>query len=61
MAQDVRSLQEVDVPNTLDHMFDYDLPPKIVYESPIYEEIDGEVIKFDPQEALTRDLVAAAR
>ena len=50
-------LTEVEEPNLLEEQFDYSLPPKIKYESPIYEEIDGELVKFDPQEALQRDLV----
>ncbi|MBT3343382.1 MAG: 2-isopropylmalate synthase [Gemmatimonadetes bacterium] len=57
MAPTPKPLVEVDEPNTLDDMFDYSRPPRIVYESPIYEEINGEVVKFDPQEALKRDLV----
>ena len=57
MAIEVKPLEEVSEPNTLDDMFDYSRPPRIVYESPIYEEINGEIVKFDPQEALKRDLV----
>ena len=52
-----RPLVEVEEPNLLDEQFDYSLPPKILFDGPIYEEIDGEVVKFDPQEAITRDLV----
>ena len=50
-------LIETDEPNLLDEQFDYSLPPKILFDSPMYEEIDGEVVKFDPQDALGRDLV----
>ena len=57
MTIEVKPLEEVSEPNTLDDMFDYSRPPRIVYESPIYEEINGEIVKFDPQEALKRDLV----
>ena len=57
MAIEVKPLEEVSEPNTLDDMFDYSRPPRIVYESPIYEEINGAIVKFDPQEALKRDLV----
>ena len=52
-----RNLIEVDEPNLLDEFFDYSLPPKIRFDGPIYEEIDGKTVKFDPQEALARDLV----
>ncbi|MFH1570133.1 MAG: 2-isopropylmalate synthase [Gemmatimonadota bacterium] len=48
---------ETGEPNLLEEQFDYRLPPKILFDSPIYEEIDGEVVRFDPQEALARDLV----
>ena len=50
-------LTDVEEPNLLEEQFDYSLPPKIKFVDPIYEEIDGELIKFDPQEALQRDLV----
>jgi len=50
-------LIEADQPNLLDEQFDYSLPPKILFDSPMYEEIDGEVVEFDPREALGRDLV----
>ena len=50
-------LVETEAPNLLDEQFDYRLPPKILFDGPIYEEIAGKVVKFDPQEALTRDLV----
>ena len=57
VAATTRQLIETDEPNLLDEQFNYDLPPRILYDSPMYEEIDGEVVKFDPQEALARDLV----
>ncbi len=50
-------LVEVDQPNLLEDQFDYSLPPKIEFEAPLYEEIDGELVKFDPREAVARDLV----
>ena len=51
------NLVEPDTPNLLDEQFDYALPPKIVFDGPIYEEIGGEVVKFDPKDAVARDLV----
>ena len=45
-----------DEPNLIDEVFDYDLPPKIKFVGPICEEIDGNLVKFDPQEAIKRDL-----
>jgi len=50
-------LQDTAEPNTLDDMFDYSLPPKIQFDGPLVEEIDGKQVIFDPKEALTRDLV----
>jgi isopropylmalate/homocitrate/citramalate synthase len=52
-----RTLTEVEEPNLLEDQFDYSLPPKIKFEGPIFEEIDGETVRFDPKEALARDLV----
>ena len=51
------ALKEVQEPDLIDEQFDYSLPPLIKFDAPIYEEIDGEVVKFDPAEALGRDLV----
>ncbi len=52
-----RTLTEVAEPNLLEDQFDYSLPPKIKFEGPIFEEIDGRIVNFDPKEALARDLV----
>jgi citrate (Re)-synthase len=49
-------LVEVDEPNLLEELFDYSLPPRITFDGSMYEEIDGELVKFDPREALARDL-----
>ena len=49
-------LVEVNEPNLLEDQFDYSLPPKISFDGCMYEEIDGKLIKFDPKEALARDL-----
>ncbi len=54
---ELRGPVEATEPNLLDEQFDYDLPPKILFDGPIYEEIDGEVVKFDPADAIKRDLV----
>ncbi len=50
-------LTEVTEPNLLDEQFDYNLPPKILFDGPIYEEIGDRLVRFDPEEALARDLV----
>jgi isopropylmalate/homocitrate/citramalate synthase len=49
-------LVEVGEPNLLEDQFDYSLPPKITFDGSMYEEIDGKLIKFDPKDALARDL-----
>jgi len=43
-------------PNLLESMFPHSLPPRIIFTGKIYEEIDGQVVEFDPNEALKRDL-----
>lgn len=50
-------LIEVDQPNLLDEQFDYNLPPRILFDGPLYEEIGDQLVRFDPREALARDLV----
>ena len=50
-------LKEVDEPNLLDEQFNYSLPPKILFEGALLDEIDGQTVRFEPQEALSRDLV----
>ena len=52
-----RELVDVKEPNLLEDQFDYSLPPRILFEGPILEEIDGKVVRFDPREAVARDLV----
>ncbi len=50
-------LIEVEEPNLLDEQFDYNLPPRILFDGPLYEEIGDRIVRFDPEEALARDLV----
>jgi len=44
-------------PNLNEDIFDYDSVPRIPFDGKILEEIDGEVVTFDPQEAISRELV----
>ncbi len=53
---ELRELQEVDSPNLLDDVFPHDEVPKIVFDGKIYEEIDGELVSFDPKTVQTRDI-----
>ena len=53
---DKRDLVEVDGPNLLDEVFPYEQPPRICFDGPAYEEINGELVKFDPGEVRKRDI-----
>ena len=50
-----RDIVEVEEPNLLEDLFPHEDVPRIAFDSKIYEEINGEVIEFDPQEALKRE------
>ncbi len=50
-------IQNVSEPNLLEDIFDYDQVPKIVFDGPIVEVIDGEEVKYDPSEIRDRDIV----
>ncbi len=43
-------------PNLLEKTFDYNLTPKIIFDGPIIEYIDGEPVEFDPVAAVQRDI-----
>jgi citrate (Re)-synthase len=43
-------------PNLMEKIFDYPLPPRIVFEGPIVEVIDGKRVEFDPRTVKTRDI-----
>ena len=43
-------------PNLLEEIFDYSLPPKIRFDGPVVEYIDGKPVEFDPQSLRTRDI-----
>ena len=40
-------LQETAEPNLLDEMFDYSRPPRIQFDGPLVEQIDGKQVCFD--------------
>ncbi len=50
------ALQEVAEANLLDHMFPHTSIPRILFEGPAYEEIDGHLVKFDPARAVASDI-----
>jgi len=47
---------EVAEPQLLEDMFPYSLPPRILFDGNVLEEIDGEVVSFDPADMLARDI-----
>ena len=49
-------LVDVEEPNLLEETFDWSLPPRITFDGPAVEYIDGECVEFDPQGLLTRDI-----
>lgn len=51
-----RPLVDVAEPQLLEDMFPYTLPPRIVFDGKVYEEIDGRLVEFDPKSLLTRDI-----
>ena len=50
-------IQNVSTPNLLEDIFDYDQVPKITFDGPIIEVIDGEEVRYDPSEVRDRDIV----
>ena len=49
-------LLQVEEPNLLEDIFDYDKIPRITFADKIYEEIDGNLVQFDPADLLSRDI-----
>ncbi len=52
-----KELVEVENPNLYEDIFNFDNVPAIKFDGKIYEEIDGKIVEFDPNEAIKRDLV----
>jgi len=51
-----RDIVEVQEPQLLEEMFSYSLPPRIVFDGKVIEEIDGRLVEFDPGSLQTRDI-----
>ena len=51
-----KELQEVTEPNLIEDMFPHSRVPRILFEGKIREEIDGQVVEFDPADLLTRNI-----
>jgi hypothetical protein len=50
------NLAEVTRPNLLEDIFPYDLPPRVRFEGPVVEYIDGKPVQFDFASVKTRDI-----
>ena len=55
-ASEPMDLLQVEEPNLLEDIFDYDKIPQITFAGKIYEEIDGNLVQFDPADLLNRDI-----
>ncbi len=49
-------LLDVSHPNLIKEIFSYSLPPRIQFDGPIKEFIDGKEVEFDPASVLGRDI-----
>jgi len=49
-------VENVDKPNLMEDLFPYSIPPKITFDGPAVEVIDGKEVKFDLGAAVERDL-----
>lgn len=50
-------LEHVDQPNLMEDIFPYSIPPRITFDGPAVEYIDGREVRFEPGKAIERDLV----
>ena len=51
-----KNLIHTDKPNLLEEVFPHTLPPRILFSSQIFEEIDGKIVTFDPASVVDRDI-----
>ena len=50
------NLKEVAEPNLLTDVFPHEIPPHIIFDGPITEQLDGKTYTIDPSEAAKRDI-----
>jgi len=50
-------IDNVKDPNLMENIFPYTLPPRITFDGPAVEYIDGKEVRFEPGKAIERDLV----
>jgi len=51
-----KELIQVEEPNLLEEIFNYDTIPRITFTGKIFEEIDDDLVQFDPADLLSRDI-----
>jgi isopropylmalate/homocitrate/citramalate synthase len=51
-----QELIQVEEPNLLEEIFNYNAIPRITFTGKIFEEIDGDLVQFDPADLLSRDI-----
>lgn len=51
-----KELIETEYPNLYEDIFSFDNIPAIKFDGKIYEEIDGKIVEFDPNEIASRDI-----
>jgi isopropylmalate/homocitrate/citramalate synthase len=56
-AEKLHPLVDSEVPNLLEQIFPYSLPPLIRFDSPVIEYIDGEPVEFDFSSVKDRELL----
>ena len=49
-------LVNVKEPNLLEHIFSHTEVPRISFEGKIYEEVDGNLVSFDPADIQGREI-----
>jgi len=54
--KELKELEKVAEPELFEDIFSYDNVPLIKFAGKIYEEIDGELVTFDPEDILKRDI-----
>lgn len=52
-----KELIETEHPNLYEDIFSFDSIPTIKFDGKIYEEIDGKIVEFDPNEISNRDII----
>ncbi len=52
-----KELIETEHPNLYEDIFNFESIPTIKFDGKIYEEIDGKIVEFDPNDVLNRDIV----